>query len=471
MGPGTKTLADALRAVPTFSDLDSDAIEWLASHMTVVHAAAGEVVTREGSPADRMMVVLEGELRGRREGEAGDDWVVTMRAGQVSGMLPYSRLTEFPLTIRSVVDARIAELPKQMFPEMLARIPTLGQRLVNVMSDRIRETARSQEQRQKLAALGKLSAGLAHELNNPAAAARRAAGNLREAIEALRAANRRLDEFAFAPAQRDCLARLDQQLATRPAPDEDALERSDREEALAAWLERRAVPDFRELAASLADAGLETSALEEIDRCFPGELLGAVVTRLSASLVAGRLADEIENSTGRISELVRAIKEYSYMDQAPEQEIDIHQGIESTLIMLRHRLKQGITVIREFDRTLPRICARGSELNQVWTNLIDNAIDAMGGKGELRIRTARELDRAVVEIRDNGPGIPLEIRDRIFEPFFTTKNVGDGTGLGLDAVYRIVENHHGEVRVESRPGDTRFRVLLPFSQPRASGPA
>ena len=242
-------------------------------------------------------------------------------------------------------------------------------------------------------------------------------------------------------------------------------------QALAAWLERRAVPDFRELAASLADAGLETSALEEIDRCFPGELLGAVVTRLSASLVAGRLADEIENSTGRISELVRAIKEYSYMDQAPEQEIDIHQGIESTLIMLRHRLKQGITVIREFDRTLPRICARGSELNQVWTNLIDNAIDAMGGKGELRIRTARELDRAVVEIRDNGPGIPLEIRDRIFEPFFTTKNVGDGTGLGLDAVYRIVENHHGEVRVESRPGDTRFRVLLPFSQPRASGPA
>jgi signal transduction histidine kinase len=461
MGPSRKTLADELRAVPTFSDLDPDAIEWLASHMKVVDAAPGDVVTREGSPADRMIVMLEGELRGRREAEGGDDRVVTMRAGQVSGMLPYSRLTEFPLTVRAVDAAHFAEFPKDLFSEMLVRIPVLGKRLVAVMSDRIRETARSQEQRQKLAALGKLSAGLAHELNNPAAAVRRAAGNMREAIEALRAANRRLDEFGFAAAQRECLARLDRQLEARPS-EEDALERSDREDALAAWLERRSVPNFRDLAGSLADAGIGTSALDEIDGCFPGPLLAAVVTRLSAALVAGRLVEEIENSAGRISELVRAIKEYSYMDQAPVQEIDLHDGIESTLVMLRHQLKQGVTVVREFDRTLPRICARGSELNQVWTNLIDNAIDAMGGKGELRIRTARELDRALVEIRDNGPGIPPELRDRIFEPFFTTKNVGDGIGLGLDAVYRIVNDHHGEIRVDSRPGDTRFRVLLPF---------
>src|ERR1039458_7964088 len=182
----------------------------------------------------------------------------------------------------------------------------------------------------------------------------------------------------------------------------------------------------------------------------------------AASLTIGTLLDQIENSTGRISDLVRAIKEYTYMDQGPEQEVDIHQGIESTLLMLRHRLKQGIDVKLDFDRSLPKICARGSELNQVWTNLIDNAIDAMEGKGELRIRTARELDRLLVEIGDNGPGIPPEVQAHIFEPFFTTKGVGQGTGLGLETARRIVQEHSGEITVQSVPGDTRFQIRLPL---------
>ena len=176
------------------------------------------------------------------------------------------------------------------------------------------------------------------------------------------------------------------------------------------------------------------------------------------------MIEEIESSVGKISELVRAVKEYSYMDQAPEQEVDVHQGIENTLIMLRHRLKNGVDVVRDYDRTLPAICARGSELNQIWTNLISNAIDAMKGKGKLRIRTSRDANYALVEVIDNGSGIPPELQTRIFEPFFTTKPVGEGTGLGLDAAYRIIKNHHGDVSFKSHPGETCFAVRIPFSK-------
>ena len=205
--------------------------------------------------------------------------------------------------------------------------------------------------------------------------------------------------------------------------------------------------------------------LESLAERFEREVLPDVITRLTASFTLTRLAGEIEHSTARMSELVRAVKEYSYMDQMAEQEIDIHTGIENTLIMLRHRLRQGVTVTRSYDRSLPRICAFGSELNQVWTNLIDNALDAMGEKGELRIRTARELDFALVEIGDNGPGIPADVKARLFEPFFTTKPVGQGTGLGLDMAHRIVQKHRGAIQVESQPGDTRFQIRLPIPKP------
>ena len=190
-----------------------------------------------------------------------------------------------------------------------------------------------------------------------------------------------------------------------------------------------------------------------------------MITRLTASFTLNRLVEQIESGTSRIADLVQAIKQYSYMDQSPEQEIDVHEGLENTLIMLHYRLKYGIDVLREYDRSIPRICARGSELNQVWTNLIDNAIDAMNGRGELMVRTKADFDAVLVEIRDNGPGIPPEVQDRIFEPFFTTKPVGEGTGLGLDTVYRIVQRHRGQVRVESQPGRTSFQVRLPFARP------
>jgi signal transduction histidine kinase len=227
------------------------------------------------------------------------------------------------------------------------------------------------------------------------------------------------------------------------------------------------VPDAWKIAPALADAGVDIPKLESLAAQVGEEVLSDALIRIASLLTISRLISEIEVSTKRISELVRAIKEYSYMDQAAMQEIDLHQGLENTLTILHHRLKDGIRVVREYDENLPKICAYGGELNQIWTNLISNAIEAMQGKGELRVRTARDLDRVLVEIGDNGPGIPGEVLPHIYEPFFTTKGVGEGTGLGLDTVCRIVRNHHGEIRVSSQPGDTRFQVYLPITQPKA----
>jgi signal transduction histidine kinase len=460
--PGSvDALVVELRQIPAFADLAEDGLRWLASQMRVVELQTGDLLTAEGSPADRMFVILGGELAGRSE-RANAPRNFSARAGQISGMLPYSRLTHFPLATRAVVPSRVAVLYTDRFEEMLRRMPELGQRLVGVLADRVRENTRADQQRDKLMALGKLSAGLAHELNNPAAAARRAAADLREAVKAARSARLHLDGRDLSTEEHVYLARIECDWEKdHPHVPLDSLERSDRVEEITRWLERHHVPEPWNIAASLVDASCGIDTLEELAGRFDGGTLVDVLFRLTATFSVGRLTGEVESSTARISELVKAIKEYSHMDQAPEQEVDVHDGLESTLIMLRYRLKNGINVTRRYDRGVPRVCASGSELNQVWTNLIDNAADAMNGKGELTIRTALELDRVLVEIGDNGAGIPPGIRDRIFDPFFTTKPVGEGTGLGLDTVWRIVQKHRGDIRVDSRPGDTRFQILLP----------
>ena len=289
---------------------------------------------------------------------------------------------------------RVATLAKELFPEMLQRIPELGPRLVAVMADRIRNIAREEQHRGKLAALGKISAGLAHELNNPSAAAARAAQSLRESTTALRSANLRLDRQPLSDGQRSSLADLEERVLASAAlqKEVDPLERSDREQALGDWLEEHGIADAWALAATIADAGASVANLEKLPGKVPIEAIGDVLRRMNAAYQVNSLVDQIEDSTRRISTLVKAVKEYSYMDQGSQQEVDIHEGLDNTLLILHHRLKHGVQVIREYDRSLPRICAYGSELNQVWTNLIDNAVDAMGGKGELRIRTCRVGD-------------------------------------------------------------------------------
>ncbi len=463
----SKSLIDDLRKIEVFADLPQEHLAWLAEKFEERRFQPGEIMAREGEPLDHLTVILEGEIRIQR-GSGPDATIFTAIAGQVTGLLPYSRLTHYGGTSRAVLPTRIVGLHRSLFPEMLQRMPLLGQRLVSLMADRIRETTRIETQRDKLMALGKLSAGLAHELNNPAAAAQRATASLRETLETVRDASIRLARHALSAEQREMITRFEREAGQYTAPiPADPLAQSDREERITTWLEGRHMPDAWKIAPALADAGVDVPKLENLAAQVGETVLCDALIRIASILTIARLIGEIEISTKRISHLVQAIKEYSYMDQAAMQVIDLHQGLENTLTILHHRLKGGIKVVREYDENLPRICAYGGELNQIWTNLISNAIEAMQGKGELRVRTARELDRVLVEIGDNGPGIPPDVLPHIYEPFFTTKGVGEGTGLGLDTVCRIIRNHHGEIRVSSRPGDTRFQVYLPVTQPQA----
>jgi signal transduction histidine kinase len=460
-------LIDDLRKIEVFADLPLEQLAWLADHLQVVHFQPGEIIGREGEPLDNLTVILEGEIRILR-GSGANEFIIRGLAGQVTGLLPYSRLTHYGGTTRAVVFTRVAYLHRSLFPEMLQRMPLLGQRLVSIMADRIRETTRIETQRDKLVALGKLSAGLAHELNNPAAAAQRATASLRGALESVREASIRLARHALLAEQREMITRFEREAKHATSISADPLALSDHEERITAWLVARHMPEAWKIAPVIADAGVEISKLEMLADQIGDEVLYDALSRIASLLTISRLIDEIEISTKRISQLVQAVKEYSYMDQAAMKEVDLQQGLENTLTILNHKFKGGIAVVRDYDKGLPHICAFGGELNQIWTNLMANAIEAMHGKGELQVRTARELDRVLVEIGDNGPGIPPDVLPHVFEPFFTTKGVGEGTGLGLDTVNRIVRNHHGEIKVTSHPGDTRFQVYLPITQPKSS---
>lgn len=461
--------AQELAQISTFEGLTPEAFDWLVAHMREVSFGPNEVVLRKGAPALYMTVLLEGEVQA--ELDAGRNFIA--QAGMVTGMLPFSRLEIFPATVRTNTSTRIAVLHKDLFPEMLQTIPVLQARLVSVIADRVRESTIAFSQREKLTALGKLSAGLAHELNNPASAARRAADDLRGALKSVRTAALKLDKGGLPQESRIYLAQLecDWEKIAGPQSALDSLDRSDREDQISGWLRERSIEAAWDLSPALVDLGCTIETLQDIERHVPPEFFNNVLIRMTAAFTITRLAEQIASATGRISEMVKAIKEYSYMDQAPEQMLDIHDGIENTLIMLHHKLKQGVQVIREYDRALPKVLARGSELNQIWTNLIINAHSAMNGKGKLTIRTAHDHNCARVDVIDDGPGIPENIRARVFEPFFTTKPVGEGSGLGLDVVRRITRGHHGDVTFESRPGETRFTVRIPFGRTNGNGVA
>jgi signal transduction histidine kinase len=449
--------------VPAFAGLPDDQIEWFLSQSQEIHLSAGETYLRQGDPADAMIVVLEGQLQLRGE-LGGETIVISIKPGDVTGVLPFSRMKQVVVTGRAITDGRILRFPAALFPDLVQKMPELTQRLVNLMSDRIRETTRMEQQRDRLAGLGKLSAGLAHELNNPASAAKRATSLLRDALKRIKDASHELGRRDLTAAQKSEIEKLEASFMQQDTPPLDTLAVSDLEDQIDSLLRSHGQNDLWQLAADLARRNVKPEGLESLFANLDPSVARAALVRIAASVEIANLLNEIESSTARISDLVRAIKEYTYMDQAPVQNVDIAKGLETTLTILHHKLKRGVTVERDYEPVPLLVNSFGSELNQVWTNIIDNAIDAMGGKGELRVRTYREDNCVVVEIGDNGPGISTEVKPHIFEPFFTTKGVGEGTGLGLDTVQRIVKKHRGSVQVTSKPGDTRFQIWLPLAE-------
>ncbi len=452
-----------LLRVPAFADLPDDQLDWFLGQAAELHVKAGDTYFHEGDPADAMFVILEGQLQGR--GDIGGETVAfPMTSGDVTGVLPFSRMKQFTVGVRAITDATVLRFPSSLFPDLVQKMPELTKRLVGLMSDRIRETTRREQQRDRLAALGKLSAGLAHELNNPASAAKRAAGQLREILKKIRDASHELGRRDLSPAQKSEIEKLEASFIQHNEVPLDPLALSDLEDQIDSLLRSHGQSDLWQLAADLARKNVQPEALESLFATLDAGTARAALVRIAASVEVATLLNEIESGTSRISDLVRAIKEYTYMDQTPLQNVDVVKSLETTLTIMNHKLKRGVTVERDYQRIPLLVNSFGSELNQVWTNIIDNAVDAMGGKGELRIRTYREDNCVVVEVADNGPGIPDDVQPHIFEPFFTTKGVGEGTGLGLDTTLRIVKKHRGSIQVNSKPGDTRFQVWLPLAQ-------
>jgi signal transduction histidine kinase len=453
----------APNTAPLEQRLTGEQIAALLPYGTELALDAGDYLFDETSVVDSFYVVLEGAIRISRLDGAEETHLITHHPGDFTGGLAVLTGRRSIHRGRAAAPSRILEIGSETFRRVSVERPEVADVFISGLARRMRETQRAFRQQEKMAALGKLSAGLAHELNNPAAAARRASDDLGKA--ALRAQLLALEHDArFSPAQREKLALLRREAAANGAAALDPLARSEREDEAVLWLEERRVEEAWELAPILAGAGIRTERLERLAEDLDDDrALAGALEWLGTTLELVGLADELAQSAARISELVGAMKEHTYMDRGSYEETDVREGLESTLTILGHKLK-GATVTRGYEEGLPRIWAHGGELNQAWANLLDNAADAVDGQGWIGVRAYRDGDSVAVEISDDGPGIPPEVGRRVFEPFFTTKQIGEGTGLGLDIVRRIVASHGGEVAFESVPGETRFVVRLPLER-------
>ena len=463
----------ALRELFLFEKLSDEQLAWLAERGEVRSYPAGVTVYAAGEPATTLFVLLEGMLSMTvRAGGAEVETVRTDYRGAYAGAfwayldLPQAR--SYTGSVRAVTGCRFWELPaadfgwamREWFPmatHMLEGFAVQGQAAQELVSTR-----------ERLVALGTVTAGLTHELNNPATAAARATATLHRRLEGLWDELAVLTRGELAAGQLAALVELVREAIGHGGeqPPLSPLQVSDREDELGGWLEERGVADAWDLAPPLVAAGIDADRLEQVAAGVPAELLPRAVGTLAAACEAESLLEEVVEATGRISKLIGAAKQYTQMDRSPLQHLDVHDGLEATLTMLGHKLGEGVQVVRDFDRSLAKLPAYEGELNQVWTNLIDNAVDAMDGRGTLTVRTRRDGDRVLVDIGDTGPGIPEAVAAHIFEPFYTTKPVGKGTGLGLDICWRIVvQRHGGDLTFTSIPGDTRFQVLLPTAGP------
>jgi len=475
IAPATPTpleeIAAAIDNIGSLHGLPFEDRLWLAQHGQEFVANPGDILFEEGAPAEHMVLILKGEIHVRRR-EGGPMALFIGRTGQMTGVLPFSRMKGYGGQGFAVSPLWTLMIHRSLFPEMLEAIPSMAQRVVSTLLDRVREVTRIEQQAEKLAALGQLAGNLAHELNNPASAAQRAAASLLAALQANRSNRLRLISLGLTEEkvrrieswEGKILGRMGESL--EPVPEVGALALIAGEESMRAWLANIGCADAWEIAAQLAEQGATTADLNELRGFLGAAEICILLEYFARYLRSSRAAETIVNSTARIFDLIGAVKDYSNMDRAPILEVDVPAGLDATLQMLHSRMNR-VEIERDYKPDLPRISAYGGELNQVWTALIENALDALGNQGKLRVTCRLEADMLLVEIWDTGPGIPPELQERIFEPFFTTKAPGKGLGLGLDNAMRIVRKHRGHLSVKSEPGSTCFRVRLPLDQLQA----
>jgi signal transduction histidine kinase len=462
----------ALRTIQPLDGLTDQEYRWLATHSTERVGPDGALIFREDEPSFHMIIILKGEVMVQRR-KSGPVARFVGRTSRVTGKLPFSRMKAWGADGSSVGSIWMLDIHEDLFPEMMCAIPSMGQRCVTLLLDRVRDFTRMDEQAEKLLALGKLAANLSHELNNPASAAQRSAASLSTELPAADEAKYRLGRLF---ASEDELQRYNAWVQRARAEvktsagysliPHNPLEASDREAEIVSWLESHKVDSPWNIAPTLAESRISLSTLDELAAAVNANVLSSAIATVAGSLRIGRMAETVVDSSDRIFELISAIRGYSFMDQAPVQDIDLRQSIENTLAMFRSRTGR-VDVRLEFAPELPPVSAYGSELNQVWSALIENALDAMHDHGTLMIAIRVTGKTAIVEVRDDGSGIDPAIQSRIFEPFFTTKPIGTALGLGLDTVQRIVNKHSGSVAVDSKPHATCFQVRIPINRLQA----
>jgi signal transduction histidine kinase len=453
-----------VRSTPIFSTLTEEQFGCINAG-EIIDAPVGTVLVSEGERKMFFLVIIKGEIRLTRNFDRQTVLMGEIKTGSFTGEVTILLDIPWVATARVTKPTRFFRLGEEDFWHMLGTCRSVARAIFRAAASKMRNIEGYTQQREKLASLGTMAAGLAHELNNPASAARSAAIHLQQTSEDVQLFLCKLSHTLehedwphLLSASQDTVERL------AHAPVLDNLERSDRAEVIAAWLAAHGVTKAWKFAPTFVSAGVDTVWLDGLAAKLPAACHADAFGWLEARLNLKLLLNQVEHSTNRVGELVKAVKSYSYMDQSPMQVVDIHEGLESTLTMLGHKLK-NVTLVRAYDRSAPRIMAYGSELNQVWTNLIDNAVHAVNGTGKICIGTLLEHDQLIIEIVDDGPGIPPEVQSHLFEPFFTTKPIGSGTGLGLIICNRIVADRHGgEIEFESRPGETRFKVRLPLNR-------
>jgi signal transduction histidine kinase len=453
-----------------FQGLSDEELMQLMDMAEPVSLRAGDLLIRQGESGDAAYVLIKGDFEVQKQSGQSLIKIDVRNPGDVVGEMALLSRTPRSASILAKTDGEALRIPQEAFEKLLRSSTTAAMAVLHWVMARLTQNESLLHQQEKMAALGTMSAGLAHELNNPAAAAQRSASQLKETQSRWLRLTHQIERVALQEGKTEWLDSFIQEAARRfESPLRlDALERIDLVDQLQAWLESSGIESAWELAPAMVNFGWDRESLENLRSNLSPALFSLSVQWLSTGCLMIGLLSEVLQTTERISQIVRAVKSYTYLDQAPLLEVDVHEGLENTLVIMQHKLKKGITVKREYAPDLPHIEAYASELNQVWTNIIDNAVDAMNGKGEIKIKTYAEDHRVIVEIADNGPGIPREIQSRIFEPFFTTKAPGQGTGLGLHISHDIIANrHHGQLLVESKPGETKFKIILPVNLVKA----